>query len=159
MKFSSEPPTAALFFCGEIETSRLKFSSEIKNFDRDQKFRSGSNFFDRWALWEFGVGAWGVIFEFSLREEFRGSGFSILAAGRTFLKLRSLRSLDLQLKAAHCLPVKSQEKTPPNTWRYSFPSLTFQSLCFSLFPFFSRFPFFLFFLAFGGRLFFIFQGF
>ena len=34
-------------FCGEIETSRLKFSSEIKNFDRDQKFRSGSNFFDR----------------------------------------------------------------------------------------------------------------
>ena len=39
-------------FCGEIETSRLKFSSEIKNFDRDQKFRSGSNFFDRWALWE-----------------------------------------------------------------------------------------------------------
>ena len=22
-------------FCGEIETSRLKFSSEIKNFDRD----------------------------------------------------------------------------------------------------------------------------
>ena len=38
-------------FCGEIETSRLKFSSEIKNFDRDQKFRSGSNFFDRWALW------------------------------------------------------------------------------------------------------------
>ena len=40
-----------IFFCGEIETSRLKFSSEIKNFDRDQKFRSGSNFFDRWALW------------------------------------------------------------------------------------------------------------
>ena len=39
-------------FCGQIETSRLKFSSEIKNFDRDQKFRSGSNFFDRWALWE-----------------------------------------------------------------------------------------------------------
>ena len=38
-------------FCGEIDTSRLKFSSEIKNFDRDQKFRSGSNFFDRWALW------------------------------------------------------------------------------------------------------------
>ena len=38
-------------FGGEIETSRLKFSSEIKNFDRDQKFRSGSNFFDRWALW------------------------------------------------------------------------------------------------------------
>ena len=38
-------------FCGEIETSRLKFSSEIKNFDRDQKYRSGSNFFDRWALW------------------------------------------------------------------------------------------------------------
>ena len=52
MKFLSEPPTAALFFCGEIETSRLKFSSEIKNFDRDQKFRSGSNFFDRWALWD-----------------------------------------------------------------------------------------------------------
>ena len=44
MKFSSEPPTAALFFCGEIETSRLNFrarskiSSEIKNFDRDQIF-------------------------------------------------------------------------------------------------------------------------
>ena len=38
-------------FCGEIETSRLKFSSEIKNFDRDRNFRSGSNFFDRWALW------------------------------------------------------------------------------------------------------------
>ena len=37
MKFSSEPPTAALF-CGEIETSRLKFSSEIKKFDRDQNF-------------------------------------------------------------------------------------------------------------------------
>ena len=41
MKFSSEPPTAALFFW-EIETSRLKFSSEIKNFDRDWKFRSRS---------------------------------------------------------------------------------------------------------------------
>ena len=27
MKFSSEPPTAALFFLGEIETSRLKYSS------------------------------------------------------------------------------------------------------------------------------------
>ena len=38
-------------FCGEIETSRLKFSSEIKNVERDQKFRSGSNFFNRWALW------------------------------------------------------------------------------------------------------------
>ena len=38
-------------FGGEIETSRLKFSSEIKNFDRDWKFRSRSNFFDRWALW------------------------------------------------------------------------------------------------------------
>ena len=38
-------------FCGEIETSRLKFLSEIKNFDRDQKFQSRSNFFDRWALW------------------------------------------------------------------------------------------------------------
>ena len=38
-------------FCGEIEASRSKFSSEIKNFDRDQKFRSRSNFFDRWALW------------------------------------------------------------------------------------------------------------
>ena len=35
---------------GEIETSRLKFSSEIKNFDRDQKIRSGSNCFDRWAV-------------------------------------------------------------------------------------------------------------
>ena len=41
---SSEPPTAALFFCGEFETSRLKFSSEIKNFDRDWKFRARSNF-------------------------------------------------------------------------------------------------------------------
>ena len=39
-------------FCGEIEMSRLKLSSEIKNFDRDQKIRSGSNFFDRWALWD-----------------------------------------------------------------------------------------------------------
>ena len=38
-------------FCGEIETSRLKFLSEIKNFDRDQIFRSRSNIFDRWALW------------------------------------------------------------------------------------------------------------
>ena len=27
-------------FCGEIETSRLTFSSEIKKFDRDQKFRA-----------------------------------------------------------------------------------------------------------------------
>ena len=33
-------------------TSRLKISSEIKHFDRDQKFRSRSNFFDRWALWD-----------------------------------------------------------------------------------------------------------
>ena len=40
-------------FCGEIETSRLKISSEIENSDRDPKFRSGSNFFDRWALWVF----------------------------------------------------------------------------------------------------------
>ena len=48
MKFLSEPPAAARFFCGEIETSRLKFSSlKIKNFDRDRKFRSRSNFFDR----------------------------------------------------------------------------------------------------------------
>ena len=39
-------------FCGEFETSRLKFLSEIKNFDRDWKFRARSNFFDRWALWE-----------------------------------------------------------------------------------------------------------
>ena len=38
-------------FCGEIETSRLKFSSEIKNFDRDWKFQARLNFFDRWALW------------------------------------------------------------------------------------------------------------
>ena len=67
MKISSEPPTAALFFCGEFEisseienferewefrashrprpyfcgefeTSRLKFSSEIKNFERDCNF-------------------------------------------------------------------------------------------------------------------------
>ena len=38
MKFSSKAATAALFFLGgggEIETSRLKFSSEINNFDRD----------------------------------------------------------------------------------------------------------------------------
>ena len=62
MKFSSEPPTAALLFCGEIETSRLKFSSlEIKNFDRDQKFRSGSNFFDRGALWGGGGGMSGPV--------------------------------------------------------------------------------------------------
>ena len=44
MKFSSEPPTAALF-CGEVETSRLKFSSEIKKFDRDWKFSSKIEFF------------------------------------------------------------------------------------------------------------------
>ena len=31
-------------FCGEVETSRLKFSSEIKNIDRDWNFRSRSNF-------------------------------------------------------------------------------------------------------------------
>ena len=43
-------------FCGEIETSRSKFSSEINNFDRDRKFRSRSNFFDRWALWASLVG-------------------------------------------------------------------------------------------------------
>ena len=36
MKFSSEPPLAAL--CGEIETSRLKISSEIENFDRVENF-------------------------------------------------------------------------------------------------------------------------
>ena len=35
MTFSSENDTAPLFFCGEIETSRLKFSSGIKNFDRE----------------------------------------------------------------------------------------------------------------------------
>ena len=35
MKISSEPPTAALFFCGEFEASRLKFASEIKIFDQD----------------------------------------------------------------------------------------------------------------------------
>ena len=46
---ASHPPR--LYFCGEIETSRLKFSSGIKNIDRDWKFRSRSNFFDRWALW------------------------------------------------------------------------------------------------------------
>ena len=51
MIFSSAPPTAALVFVGEIETSRLKFSSEINNFDRDSKFRSRSIFFDPWALW------------------------------------------------------------------------------------------------------------
>ena len=38
-------------FCGEIDTLRLKFSIGIENFDRDWKFRSGLNFFDRWALW------------------------------------------------------------------------------------------------------------
>ena len=36
MKLSSEPPTAALFFCGDIETF------EIEIFERDQKFRSRS---------------------------------------------------------------------------------------------------------------------
>ena len=52
MKFSSQPPTAVLFFCGEIETSRLKFSSlKIKKFDRDWKLRARLNFVDRWALW------------------------------------------------------------------------------------------------------------
>ena len=50
-KFRASHPPRPYFFVGEIETSRLKFSSEIKNFDRDQKFRSRSNFFDRWALW------------------------------------------------------------------------------------------------------------
>ena len=39
MKISSEPPIAALFFVGENETSRLRFSSlKIKDFDRDQIF-------------------------------------------------------------------------------------------------------------------------
>ena len=42
-------------FSGEVETSRLKFSSAIKNFDRDRKFRSRSIFFDRWALWDWRV--------------------------------------------------------------------------------------------------------
>ena len=42
-------------FCGEIETLRLKFSSEIENFERDWKFRARLNFFDRWALWGFGL--------------------------------------------------------------------------------------------------------
>ena len=38
MKFSSEPPPRP-YFCGEIETSRLTFSSlKIKKFDRDQIF-------------------------------------------------------------------------------------------------------------------------
>ena len=50
LNFSSEPPTAALFLVGEIETSRLK------NFDRDSKIRSRLkisseiDFFDRWRL-------------------------------------------------------------------------------------------------------------
>ena len=44
MKFSSEPPTAALFLWGNRDV-------EIEIFERDQKFRSGANFFDRWALW------------------------------------------------------------------------------------------------------------
>ena len=55
MKFSSEPPTAALFFVGKsrrrdqkfssFEIKNLKFRSRYhKNFDRDHKF-----FCDRWA--------------------------------------------------------------------------------------------------------------
>ena len=54
MRFSSGPPTAALFLWGgggEIEMLRLKISSEIKIFDRDRKFRARLKFFDRWALW------------------------------------------------------------------------------------------------------------
>ena len=44
MKFSSEPPTAALFFVGKSRhrdqkfRARSKISIEIKNFDRDQFF-------------------------------------------------------------------------------------------------------------------------
>ena len=52
MKFSSEPTPRGPIFCGQFDMSRLKFSSEIKNFDRDRNFRSRSIFFDRWALWE-----------------------------------------------------------------------------------------------------------
>ena len=56
VSLSATPSRQPLFetsdiFCGEIETSRLKLSSEIENFDRDRKFRSGANVFDRWALW------------------------------------------------------------------------------------------------------------
>ena len=40
-------------FCGEIETSRLKFSSEIKNFDRDRKISIGIKFF--WSLGPLGT--------------------------------------------------------------------------------------------------------
>ena len=42
VKFSSELPTAISWgnWGGEIETSRLTFSSEIKNFDRDCNFRA-----------------------------------------------------------------------------------------------------------------------
>ena len=45
------PFTPAPFRPFWIETSRLKFSSDIKTFDRDSKFRARLNFFDRWALW------------------------------------------------------------------------------------------------------------
>ena len=50
MKFSSEPPTAALFFVGTSRRLAMNISSEIKNFDRDFKFRARSIVFDRWAL-------------------------------------------------------------------------------------------------------------
>ena len=43
---ASHPPQP--YFCGEFETSRLKPSSEIRNFDRDWKLRARLNFFDCW---------------------------------------------------------------------------------------------------------------
>ena len=52
MRFSSEPPTAALFLWGKSRRrdrefrARVKISTEIENFERDWSF------FDRWALWE-----------------------------------------------------------------------------------------------------------
>ena len=49
MKFSSEPPTAALVpFCGEFEIEIFERDLKI---DQDRKFRAKFNFFDRWALW------------------------------------------------------------------------------------------------------------
>ena len=46
MKFSIEPPTAALFFVGKSRRRDWTFSSlKIKKFDRDWKFRSILNFF------------------------------------------------------------------------------------------------------------------
>ena len=56
MKSSSEPPTEALFCCGEFETSRLTFSSEIKHFDPDRKFRARFIYNVCWSLGPLGIG-------------------------------------------------------------------------------------------------------